>query len=473
MLTFPFTSPLLLVRIYNQNLKPLTLLFKISANILALICGIASTWSSPVLTKLKDENNLDENPFGEVISTEAESWIGSLLSLGAVLGPIPFGLLSDKIGRKLTLLILATPLLVSFILLAFSKLIILYYISRFMAGVAVGGSFTILPMYTAEIAEVFNRGILTSFFNGSLVLGMLVAYVVGPYVHLKVFNLICACFVVAFIVLFIILCPESPTYLVAINKPEVARQALERIRIRDSAKEIENEMLEIKTEAENNAQGSLKDFFNNKGLIKALAIAMMLIFFQPGSGCDVVQFYTQPIFEETGSDIPSDIASIIIGIVQVLSALIAPFFVDCAGRKSLLILSALVMVLGEAPLGVFFYLNSETDTDTTSIQWLPVLCLILYVVGFNYGFGPLPWTIVGEIFPSHVKTMACGITTSFVFMVSFVTTKFFLTISEEISTGGAFWIFAGLSFLAGVCVMLFVPETKGKTFSQIQKEFKM
>lgn len=395
------------------------------------------------------------------------------MSLGAVLGPIPFALLSDKIGRRPTILILALPLLVSYALLAFSKQMVLYYIARFLGGVGVGGCFSIMPMYTAEIAEISNRGILTSFFNGNLVLGMLIAYSVGPYVHLQVFNLICGGFVVAFVVLFFVFCPESPTYLIANNKSEAAKKALEKVRIKGTAKDIENELQEIKTEAENNAQGSIRDFFSNRGLLKALLIAMMLVFFQPGSGCDVVQFYTQPIFEETGSDIPSDISTIIVGAVQVISAIIAPFFVDCAGRKPLLLISSIVMTLGEAPLGVFFFLKNQTDVDVTSIQWLPIVCLILYVLGFNYGFAPLPWTIMGEIFPSHVKTLACGITASFTWVISFATTRFFLTLTEAIGIGPTFWLFAGSSFLAGVCVMLFVPETKGKTFSEIQKQFKM
>lgn len=395
------------------------------------------------------------------------------MSLGAVLGPIPFALLSDKIGRRPTILILAIPLLVSYALLAFSKQMFLYYIARFLGGVGVGGCFSIMPMYTAEIAEISNRGILTSFFNGNLVLGMLVAYSVGPYVHLQVFNLICGGFVVAFVVLFFVFCPESPTYLIANNKAEAAKKALEKVRIKGTAKDIETELQEIKMEAENNAQGSIKDFISNRGLLKALVIAMMLVFFQPASGCDVVQFYTQPIFEETGSDIPSDISSIIVGAVQVISAIISPFFVDCAGRKPLLLISSIVMTLGEAPLGVFFFLNNQTDVDVTSIQWLPIVCLILYVLGFNYGFAPLPWTIMGEIFPSHVKTLACGITASFTWIISFATTRFFLTLTEAIGIGPTFWLFAGSSFLAGVCVMVFVPETKGKTFSEIQKQFKM
>lgn len=437
-----------------------------------MVCGITSTWSSPVLVKLEDENYLNENPFGALLTSDEESWIGSLMSLGAMLGPIPWALISDKIGRKPTLLLLSIPLFVSFIVLAFAKVLLLYYIARFMAGLAMGGSFTVIPMYIAEIAEVSNRGVLTALFNGLLVLGMFVSYAVGPYVHLVTFNLICASSALVFFMLFLVFCPESPTYLVAANRPEEAKRALTRVRITGTVKEIESELQEIKREAENNAQGSIRDFWRNRGLLKTLLMVMVLVGFQPLSGCDVVQFYTQTIFEETGTDIPSDIAAIIVGAVQMVFGLVAPFFADHVGRKPMLLLSSLVMVLAEVPLGIYFYLN-HIGHDTTKIQWLPILCLILYVIAFNFGFGPLAWTVMGEVFPSHVKTVACGITASFVWLCSFTTTRFFFSIADGIGTGGAFWLFAAFSLLAGIFVLVVVPETKGKTFLEIQKKLKM
>lgn len=440
---------------------------------MSLICGISSGWPSPVLVKLTDENYLDENPFGELISSDAESWIGSLLSLGAVLGPIPFGLLSDKIGRKYTLLLLSIPMLICYIILAFSKVIVLYYIARFILGTATGGAFTVLPMYVAEISEVSNRGILTSLFNGMVTFGILFSYVVGSYVHLTVFNLICGSISVAFILLFLVFCPESPTYLVALNKTELAKAALQKIRLKGNLKEIEEELQEIEHESQNHAQQSFKDFFQNRGLMRTLLMSMTLIVFQPFSGCDCVLFYSQSIFEKANTGIPSHIASIIVGSVQFLSGQIALLFVDRSGRKPLLMLSSLFMVLSEVPLGVYFFLNAKTDVDVSSISWLPIVCLLVYSTAFSFGFGPVAWTVTSEVFPSHVRTLGCGITTTIVWTVSFATTSTFLRISEAISTGGTFWIFSGFAFLGGLFVYFVVPETKGKTFTEIQKELGM
>lgn len=433
--------------------------------------GIACTWSSPVLAILTDEDKLPDNPFGTVITSEQESWIGSLLALGAVLGPLPCGLLADKIGRKPTLLVLAAPILVSFTILAFAKTIPLYYIARFMVGFSVGGAYTVLPIFISEIAEVSNRGILSSTFNGVLTLGMLISYALGPYVSIVVFNVICAVFPAIYAVLLLIFVPESPVYLLKKNRQEDARVALKVLRAANSEKELMEELREMELEIENSAQGSVRDLFRNKGLVKALVISVSLAAFQPLSGIDVVQFYTQTIFEATGSSIPAEISSIIMGSVQFLAGFITPLFVERLGRKVLLLLSAIGMVISEIPLGVYFYLNTETDYDVEKIFWLPTVSLMVYIVAFNYGFGPLPWTVMGEVFPSSVKSVASGLTASICWTLSFIMTRFFLTISDAITIGVTFWLFASFCLLAGIFVVTVVPETKGKTFAEIQQQF--
>lgn len=436
-----------------------------------MVSGIACTWSSPVLAILTDEEKVSENPFGSVITSEEESWIGSLLALGAVLGPLPCGLLADRIGRKPTLLLLATPVLVSFIILAFAKTIPLYYIARFMVGFSVGGAYTVLPIFISEIAEVSNRGILSSTFNGVLTLGMLISYSLGPYVSIMVFNIICAIFPLIYVVLLFFFVPESPVYYMKKNRREDAQMALKTLRAANTEKELMEELREMELEIETSAEGSIKDLFRNKGLVKALIISVSLASFQPLSGIDVVQFYTQTIFEATGSSMPAEISSILMGSVQFLAGFITPLFVERLGRKVLLLASAIGMVISEVPLGIYFYLNTETDFDVEKIFWLPTVSLMVYIVAFNYGFGPLPWTVMGEVFPSSVKSIASGLTASICWTLSFIMTRFFLTISDAITIGVTFWLFASFCFIAGIFVITIVPETKGKTFAEIQKQF--
>lgn len=427
------------------------------------------TWSSPVLPKLTSENRTDENPFDDVISSSEESWIASLLALGAVFGPFFFGFLADLIGRKYTLLVSAVPILTSYLLLAFSTIVELFYVARFIMGFALGGVFTVLLMYIGEVSEVHNRGILSSAFNCFLAAGLLLSYILGAYLNIMIYDIICAVVPAVFFVVFLIFIPESPAYLISKNKHELAHENLKMLRV-ESSKEIENELEEMKKEVEKSREGHLKDLFVNRGLLKALTITVALVAFQQLSGINVVLFYANNIFEASGSDIPSEVSSIIIGAVQFASSFVTPLIVDRLGRKILLIFSAIGMFISETALGVYFYLNDETDTDVEGISWLPVVSLVLYIITYNCGFGPLPWTVMGEIFPSNVRSVASATTASICWLLGFILTKFFSQVSDEIGMAGSFWLFAGFCVLAAVFVITYVPETKGKTLAQIHVE---
>lgn len=428
------------------------------------------TWSSPIIPKLNNESRLDESPFDEVITDEQQSWIGSLLALGAVFGPFAFGFLADVIGRKYTLLVTAVPILISYLLFAFGTIIELFYAGRFMVGFALGGVFTVINMYIGEISEARNRGVLSSAFNCFLVFGLFITYILGAYLSITVFNIICAAVPIIFFVIFLLFIPETPAYLISKNKHELAHENLKRLRV-ESSKEIENELEEMRKEVEKSKEGHLKDLFIHKGLQKALIVSVALVSFQQLSGINVVLFYANDIFEASGSSIPSEVSAIIIGGVQFFSSFITPIFVDRLGRRILFIFSAFGMLLSETVLGVYFYLKDETETDLEPVSWLPVVCLVLYIITYNCGFGPLPWTVMGEIFPTNVRSVASATTSSICWFFGFILTKFFGQVSDEIGMAGSFWIFAGFCLAAAVFVITYLPETKGKTSAQIHEAF--
>lgn len=437
-----------------------------TGNLLALTCGIAISWSSPVNQKLQSEEYLDENPLGSVITDDENSWIGSLLALGAVFGPFPSAIMADRFGRKLTLLILAVPFIISFFMLAFAETVGLYYGARFLAGAALGGVFTVIPMFIGEIAEVTTRGMCLSTFTLFITGGILLSYVIGPFISIMYFNIVCAVFPILFFVLFLVFIPESPFYLVSKNQLVAAEASLKKLRNKPN-KALEDELDQIKDEINNNSKGSFKDLFQSRGLIKALIISMALVSFQQFSGINIILFYTEPVFSATGSDIPASTSSIIIGAVQLVACCATPLVVERLGRRLLLFVSAVGMLVSEVPLGLYFYLKDD-GRDVSAISWLPIVSLIVYIITYNFGFGPLPWTVMGELFPSNVKSTASSLTASICWLLGFVLTKFFTAASEEIGMAGSFWLFAGFCLLAAVFVFTYVPETKGKTFQEIQ-----
>jgi len=161
-----------------------------------------------------------------------------------------------------------------------------------------------------------------------------------------------------------------------------------------------------------------------------------------------------------------------VGVVLVVSCTISSFYIDKLGRKILLILSAVGMAVGMIGLGTFFFLKEKNDNvNPEGLGWLPLTALMLFVFAFNFGYGPVPWLFMGEILPSHVKGFGAGLSTSFNWFLAFLLTKSFEDFKNHLGLSGCYWSLGVISAVAVAFSVLFVPETKGKTLDEIQKEF--
>ncbi|KAF5279153.1 hypothetical protein FQR65_LT03399 [Abscondita terminalis] len=444
------------------------ILFIFLANLVTFATGLGLGWSSPVIPKLNGKIEPESNPLPQPLTPEQSSWVGSLLPLGAAFGPFAVGLFIDKIGRKKTLLVATLPILIGFYMAIFINNVNLFFLMRFLCGLTVGGVFTVLPIYTGEIADSSVRGALGSLICLFACLGILAAYIIGPYVSLTAFNIICAIVPTVFIPLFLIYIPESPYYLVSANYEEEAIKALMKFRgkSRDS---VQKELIEIKQNVEVTISSkiSIVDIFRNKASIRALMLVTGLLSFQQLSGINVVLFYTQTIFAATGSNIPPEICTIIIGSIQVLSLFLTPVLAERVGKRFLLILSATGMSTSEAILGLYFYFQLNSY-DVSVLFWLPILSLVCFTISYNLGFGPLPWAIMGELFSASAKSVSSTITSSICWFLAFIITKFFSNIAEVIGIAGSFWVFSGCCAIAFVFTFKLLPETSGKSFQEIQ-----
>jgi Na+/melibiose symporter-like transporter len=171
--------------------------------------------------------------------------------------------------------------------------------------------------------------------------------------------------------------------------------------------EIQNDIEEKKAQKVSFAQAMSRPT-TKRGLI----ISLGLMFFQQVSGINAVIFYTNTIFESANTGIDSGIATIIVGVMQVIATLVATVIVDRVGRKILLLISDFVMALCTLALGIFFYLK-DNDNDVSNLGWLPIVSLCVFIVSFSIGFGPAPWIMVGELFAADVKGMAASLNGTF------------------------------------------------------------
>lgn len=438
---------------------------RLSANIMAFITGVSKSWSSPVLAILKAEN-LNKNPLGRKITDEEDSWIGSLASLGGVFGPIIYTYFVSLIGRKKTFTMLSIPFLIAYLLAAFADNVIYFYYSRFLMGVGTGGTFCITTIYVVETAEKINRGFFLGTVGGCMMLGVLFSYSLGPYVSIKSFNLILSGICVIFVPIFWLVAPETPYYLVSINKNQKAYKILKYLR-RRSKNKVQKELKEIVTHLTELKPASYSDIFKIKGTRKAFFYGLILTSFQQFSGITVVLYFTESIFKTSGSNIPADISAILIGLAQFFVAMISSPLYEIVGRKILLLVSVTGAAVSQTLLGIYFFLQNN-NYDVSYINWLPLFSLVMYISFFNVGMGAIPWGLLGEMLPFNVIAKAIMIVTSCYWFLGFFLTKYFGVLTKSIGMAGSFWFYAGFCVLFDLFVYFFVFETKGKSLAEIQ-----
>lgn len=427
------------------------------------LAGTALTWSSPEIPLL---SNSSTTPLDHALNPDEATWVSSLVTLGAAFGSFLFTCLADRMGRKYTLLSAGVPFLVCYLILAFGKMVELFYCARFIMGLTVGGVFSLLPIYAGELSDKDNRGILGSLISCAVCLGLLFSYALGPFVNVMTFNLILAAFSAIFLILFTFLGEEVPHYYVSINEEHLAKEVLQKLR--GDYIDIDEELFEIQNKFKE-CNGTFFDIFASRCSIKAFVTSVGLLIFQQFSGINVVIFYSQKIFNDVGANLAPEICTIIIGAVQFLSSFIYPLIGDKWGKKNILLFSAIGMVLSSSSLGTYSHLLNN-NVNLENFKWVPLVCLMSFIVTYNTGYGPLPWVMLGELFPSRVKSVATSVACFVNWTLAFFITKYFVVMLDYLGLDGYFWFSAGCCVAAALFGKLFVIETKGKSLEEIQDE---
>ncbi|XP_058811697.1 facilitated trehalose transporter Tret1-like [Topomyia yanbarensis] len=439
----------------------------VTVNLASVALGTCLGWTSPMGPVYKS-NDTSITPLDVPPTSGEESWIGSLVALGALIAPFIAGPLAEKFGRKLTLLGSSAFFIVSWILLLTTSTVGQLLAARLIQGFGVGFVMTVQTMYIGEIASNEYRGALGSLMQLCIVSGILYVYVIGPYVSYHALQWACLALPVLFAGTFFFM-PETPTFYITKGRQSDAIKSLQFLRGK-SADGVQDEMKETTQSVEEamRNKASVMDLFKSKGNVKALIICSGLISFQQLSGINVILFYSQTIFAKTGSSLAPAISTILVGIVQVLASGATPLIVDRLGRKPILLVSAAGMCLAHGTMGLYFYMDYIKSDAVDSISWLPIFSLIFFVTVYCVGFGPLPWAVLGEMFPANVKSIASSIVASNCWVLGFLVLQFFSTLDEAVGSHWSFWIFGIMCGVAFVFTLTTVMETKGMSLQQIQ-----
>ncbi|XP_060521211.1 facilitated trehalose transporter Tret1-2 homolog [Cylas formicarius] len=436
------------------------------ANLLGFAAGTAASWTSPVFPKLDDP----DGPLNVPIGTLQKSLVAAALCVGQTVGPFVFGDLSESIGRKKTLILIAVPMSLGLATLAFATDVRLYYLGRFLHGLGVGGCFTVLTTYTAEIAEQQNRGKFSCISTIFLSLGILYPYLVGNVLDVRSFSLSCLAPLLAFFALFPAFAPDSPLYLVKVDETDVAENALIRLRGGNVAY-ARRELAQTREFVDANRQrrrGYL-EVFRSATLRRPLGIGVGLVVFQQFSGTGVVVAFMNDILLEAGNVIPAEYGTSIVASMKVLVIFVTSTVIERLGRRILLLASAAGCATANACLGLYLSLKTSDPIAVERLSWLPLICLAVYVVSFNLGIGSVVWVVVSEIFPSGVRATASAVVTACCFASTTLIVFVFPIVTERLGMAASFWIFGCCCVTSFAFIYNAVPETKGKSFAEIQK----
>ncbi|MCW5962858.1 MAG: sugar porter family MFS transporter [Bryobacterales bacterium] len=391
----------------------------------------------------------------------------SNLLFGCVLGAIVAGILSDRFGRRRVLLLAAALFGLSALGAALPRNLWEFGAARFAGGVAIGVAALLAPLYIAEIAPARIRGRLVALNQMAIVTGILLAYFVnwtlsfgGGKSWRWMFAVAAVPSLAFFIALFFV--PESPRWLVEIGREEEAFRVLARV---SGAASAEEELPRIR-DAITEESGTLRQLFQ-PGYRRALAIAVGLAILQQITGINTVLCYGSILFKEHlgNTDNVAIGANVTIGAVNFLATFVALWWIDRAGRKTLLMLSAGGMAFCQLALGFAFQQQPPS-------AWVVLPLVLGCVAAFAVGIGPATWVVLSEIFPTRIRGRAMGIATVALWIACIVLTMTYLTLVRVAGVSGAFWIYGSICVFTFLFVWRMLPETKGKTLEEIEQNWR-
>jgi SP family facilitated glucose transporter-like MFS transporter 8 len=210
-------------------------------------------------------------------------------------------------------------------------------------------------------------------------------------------------------------------------------------------------------------------FKEQKAVIKALIIAIFLLFLRNFSGPLALLNYTASIFQESGSSLTPSLSSILVAIFQLLGNICSVFLVEKAGRKFLFAISFFGGALGLLILGVFTYLKSinvEFFLDARW-QWIPLVSFAFVIFIANCGYMAIVFLYIAEIAPQNVKAYISSIGLTISWVLCFIVVKNMSVMMLNWGLHGTVFFFGGISLFGGITTLIFFPETRGKTFDEI------
>ncbi len=391
-----------------------------------------------------------------------EGFATGSLALGAIIGCLFAGKLSDKYGRKRGLLVAAALFFLSSLCMAFSPNKGIFISSRFIAGIGVGMASMLSPMYIAEIAPAALRGRMVAINQLTIVIGILITNIVNYSLRnfgddawrwmVGLGTIPSGLFYIGALSL-----PESPRWLVTVSRVDEAFAILKKIGNNNYAEETLSSIKKADT-------GIIKQGFGaafKRAVLPAVLVGIGLAVFQQFCGINVVFNYTPRIFQSIGvSQDDQLLQTVFIGIVNLVFTLLAILLVDKLGRKPL-------MLIGSAGLCILYIVVVQMlAAGSTTVSWFLLSAIGVYAMSL----APVTWVLISEIFPNKVRGVATSIAVLSLWAAYFILVFTFPILFDKLGDS-TFYIYSAICLIGFVFVYFKVKETKGKTLEEMEMIF--
>ena len=405
------------------------------------------------------------------LSALQQGFVNGALAAGAIIGALCVIKLADGLGRRRTIIVAASVFALGTIGCTFAPTFETLVAFRFIVGIAVGASSATVPTYLAELAPGKVRGMLSSLNQLMIVSGILIAYIVDDILADSAnWRAMIAAAIIPAVVLLVgmLRMPETPRWLLKNGRDEEAREVLVATLQGQGVDEEFNEIKEVIRLDGQQTKGTFKDL-TAKWARPALVVALILAVGQQFSGVNAVNTYAPIMFQNLGYGASAALlAAVALGVVKVLFTVAEMFVVDRWGRRPLLRVGGLLMAGTLIVLGLCVTLIKDTNV----IGPITLVLLILFLAGYELGWGAVVWVMIGEVFPLRVRGIGTGTASVVLWAATFTITFVFPVMYTGLGLAGAAWIFATVCIILVLLVSKFVPETKGRTLEQIELDLR-
>ncbi|PHT46514.1 Inositol transporter 1 [Capsicum baccatum] len=450
------------------------------AGIGGLLFGYDTGVISGALLYIKDD-------FPEVSqSSFLQETIVSMALVGAMIGAAAGGWVNDYFGRKKATLSADVVFIMGSVVMAAAPDPYILILGRLLVGLGVGVASVTAPVYIAEASPSEIRGGLVSTNVLMITGGQFLSYLVNlafteiPGTWRWMLGVAGVPAAIQFVLMLFL--PESPRWLymkvqILYLQKDKAEAAAVLAKIYDPYR-LEEEIDQLATALEEERLRkqaiSYLDVFRKKEIRLAFFAGAGLQAFQQFTGINTVMYYSPTIVQMAGfkSNQLALLLSLIVALMNAMGTIVGIYLIDHFGRKKLALTSLSGVIVSLILLAVAFVLESSAAANVGAYGWIAVIGLAFYIAFFAPGMGPVPWTVNSEIYPESYRGMCGGMSATVNWISNLIVAQSFLSLAEAVGTGVTFLILAGIAVTAFVFVIVFVPETKGLSFEEMERIWK-